>query len=200
MSADPGVSGFGLTLVSTETEAISPDPDLPSANPEDEAELSDSDSSAAATNAQFNPVLEAINFDALKSVVLETRLKRNGQVSLDIIEKTDNLTCLIEEKPLFGSFNVVFVITFSDNVKWIARFPGYGVSSFGELEARRLLSDIRTKRLVRSSTSIPVPEVFAWELIRTTRSEHLIIWRHLLKDGHWQNGGRENGSQMNRRR
>ena len=91
-------------------------------------------------------------------------MKRDGQLSLDIIGKTDNLTCRIEEKPLFGSFNVVFVITFSDNVKWIARFPGYGVSSFGELEARRLLSDIQTKKLVRSSTSIPVPEVFAWEL------------------------------------
>ena len=164
MSADPGVSGPSLTLVSAETEVISPNPDLPSANPEDEADLSDSDSSAAATNAEFDPVLEAINFHALKSIVLNTRLKRDDELSLGISEETDNLTCIIEEKPLFGSFNLVFVIRFSDDVKWIARFPGYGVSSFGKLEARRLLSDIQTKKLVRSSTSIPIPEVFAWDL------------------------------------
>ena len=166
MSGDPGVSGPSLTLVSAETDVMSPDPKLPSANPEDEADLPDSDSSAAATNSEFDQVLEAVNFDALKSVVLDTRLKRDGQLSLGRSEKTNILTCLIEEKPLFGSSNVLFVITFSDHVKWIARFPGYGVSSFGDLEARRLLSDIQTKALIRSSTSIPIPEVFAWDLTR----------------------------------
>lgn len=166
MSADPSVSGPSLTLVSAETEVMSPDLKLQSANPEDEADSPDSDSSAAATNAEFDPVLEAINLDALKSIVLDTRLKRDGQLTLGISEKTNNLTCLIEEKPLFGGSNVLFVITFSDDVKWIARFPGYGVSSFGELEARQLLSDIQTKALIRSSTSIPIPEVFAWDLSR----------------------------------
>ncbi len=143
---------------------MSPDFKLPSANPEDDADSLDSDSSAAATNAEFDPVLEAINLDALKSIVLDTRLKRTGQLSLSISEKTNKLTCLIEEKPLFGGSNVLFVITFSDDVKWIARFPGYGISSFGELEARQLLSDIQTKALIRSCTSIPIPEVFAWDL------------------------------------
>ena len=166
MSANPCVSGPSLTLFSAKTEVMSPNPDLPSINPEDEADLSDSDSSAAATNAEFDPVLEAINFDALKSVVLDTRLKRDDQLSLGISEETNNLTCHIEEKPIFGSSNVLFVITFSDDVKWIVRFPGYGVSSFGELEARRLLSDIQTKALIRSSTSIPIPEVFAWDFSR----------------------------------
>ena len=166
MSVDPCVSGPSLTHFGAENEVMSPNLDLSSANPKDEADLPDSDSSAAATNAEFDPVLEAINFDALMSIVLDTRSKRDGQLSLGISGKTDNLTCLIEEKPLFGGFNVVFVITFSDDVKWIARFPGYGVSSFGELEARRLLSDIQTKTLIRSSTSIPIPEVFAWDLNR----------------------------------
>ena len=166
MSADPSISGPSLTLVSAETEVVSPDPNLPSANPENDVDLPDSDSSAAATNAEFDPVLEAINLDALKSVVLDTRLKRDGQLSSGMSEKTNNLTCLIEDKPIFGGFNVLFVIVFSDDVKWIARFPGYGVSSFGELEASMFLSDIQTKALIRTSTSIPIPEVFAWDLNR----------------------------------
>lgn len=170
MSADPSAPGPSLTCVNAEIEVMLPDPKLPSASSENEADSSDSDtdgdSSAAATNAEFDLVLETINFDALKTVVLETRLKHDGQLSLGISEETGDLTCLIEETPLFGSFNVVFVITFSDDVKWIARFPGYGVSSFGELEARRLLSDIQTKTLIRSSTSVPIPEVFAWDLNR----------------------------------
>lgn len=56
------------------------------------------------------------------------------------------------------------MIHFSDNVKWIARIPGSGVSSFGPLEARKLLTDIQTTTLIRSTTSIPVPEVFAWDV------------------------------------
>ena len=160
MSADQSISGPSLTLISATTEVTSPELNLPSENPKDEADPPDSDSSAAATNAEFDPVLEAINLDALKSVVLDTRLKRESQLSL----KPNNLTCLIEEKPIFGAFNVLFVIVFSDGMKWIARFPGYGVSSFGELEARKLVSDIQTKVLIRSSTSIPIPEVFAWDL------------------------------------
>ena len=166
MSADQNVFGPSLTLVSSETEVMSLDHNLTSANPEDEADLPDSDSSAAATNAEFNPVLEAINLDALKSVVLDTRLKRDGQLSLGVSAKMKNSTCVIEDEPLFGGSNVVFVIKFSDDVKWIARFPGYGVSSFGELEARKLPSDIQTKALICSSTSIPIPEVFAWDLSR----------------------------------
>ena len=136
MSANTSVSGPSLTLVSAETKVMSPDVKLTSANPEDDADSPDSDSSAVATNAGFDPVLEAINIDALKSIVLDTRLERNDQLSLSISKKTNNLICLIEEKPLFGGSNVLFVITFSDDVKWIARFPGYGVSSFGELEAQ----------------------------------------------------------------
>lgn len=87
MSADPIVSGPSLTLVSTETKVMSPDPNVLSANPDDVADLPDNDSSAAATNAEFDPVLEAIDFDALRSVVLDTRLKRDGQLLLGISER-----------------------------------------------------------------------------------------------------------------
>ena len=59
---------------------------------------------------------------------------------------------------------MVYVILFSGDVKWTARVPGRSVSSFGEFEARQLLSDIRTRSYIRASTSIPISEVFAWDL------------------------------------
>jgi hypothetical protein len=57
---------------------------------------------------------------------------------------------------------LIYVLLFSDGVKWIARFPGSGVAAFGPLERQRMTADLQTMRLIRAATTIPVPEVFAW--------------------------------------
>jgi len=114
----------------------------------------------------FAPILDAINLEALASAATSVRLKQHCRNLSSLAKRREELTCIIQEPPLIGSFNLAFVILFSDGVKWIARIPGSGVDSFGHLEARKLLSDIQTSALIRSSTSIPIPEVFAWELSR----------------------------------
>ena len=55
-----------------------------------------------------------------------------------------------------GLFNIAFVILLSDDLKWIARILGSGVSSFGPFEAQKLRSDF--------VNSIPIQRGFAWEL------------------------------------
>lgn len=114
----------------------------------------------------FLSVLNATDLNALLSAAIDARRNHNRQKSTVASITSEDLTCVIQTPPLIGSFNLVYVILFSDGVKWIARVPGSGVSTFGQLEAQRLISNIRTTSLIRSCASIPIPEVFTWELSR----------------------------------
>ena len=73
------------------------------------------------------------------------------------------LVCEIQKTPLTSSFNIVYVIGFFDRAKWVARVPGNGVESFGNLEAGLFLPNIHAISLTRACTSIPIPEIFTWE-------------------------------------
>ena len=134
---------------------------------EEEFESSDRDSSDEGSDtANFLPVLNVIDLDALNSAAIDARRNHDSHKSKAAYTTADDSTCVIQTPPLIGSFNLAYVILFSDGVKWIARVPGSGVSSFGQLEAQRLISSIHTAAFIRSSTSIPIPEVFTWELSR----------------------------------
>ena len=132
---------------------------------EDDVESSNSDSSDEESELEnFIPVLKTIDLKALASSAINTRLRYERQKSTAADTTTEDLTCSIQEPPFIGSYNIAFVILFSDDVKWIARIPGSGNTCFGELEAQRLLSTIRTTALTPTRTSIPIPGVFSWVL------------------------------------
>ena len=144
---------------SLSTQGLEP----PSFGVEDDAKSSDRDSPSSdegPDNEKLLPVLNAIDLNALTSAAIKARSKYGRQKSSTASIVSVDLTCIIKTPPIVGSFNLAFVIIFSDNVKWIARVPGNGVASFGQLEAQRLLSNIRTKTFIRSCTSIPIPEVY----------------------------------------
>lgn len=130
-----------------------------------DGQFPNSDTSSEESDIEnFLPILEVIDLDALNSAAIEARRKYDRQNSTATSMPSEDMTCNIQTPPLVGSYNLAFVILFSDDVKWIARVPGSGVCSFGPLEAQRLISSIRTTTLIRSRTSIPIPEVFSWEL------------------------------------
>ncbi len=134
---------------------------------EHDVQSSNSDDSEKGSDIEnFLPVLNVIDLDALISAAIDTRKKYDCQKPTIASRTSEDMTCVVQTPPLLGSFNLAFVILFSDDVKWIARVPGNGVSSFGQLEEQRLISSIRTATLIRSCTSIPIPEVFTWELSR----------------------------------
>ena len=137
----------------------------PSNGTEDTVETSDcSNSDEDSDNENFLPVLNTIDLTALTFAAINARSKHERQRSSATSTLSENLACIVQTPPLIGSFNLAYVILFSDGVKWIARIPGSGISTFGHLEAQRLLSNIRTTTFIRSCTSIPIPEVYAWEL------------------------------------
>ena len=65
---------------------------------------------------------------------------------------------------LNGSFNLVSIIEFDDGVKYVVRIPGTGWGDRFTDQARKSLeSQIMTLRLIRNRTTIPVPEIYAFD-------------------------------------
>ena len=133
-----------------------------SAGSDDESEAQSSHSSDSSDDDRFLPTVEAINREALVSVALAARRNVQGDLP-DQASSNHTLSCTIETQPFTGTSHLVYPILFSDGEKWIARIPGKAVSCFRPLDARRLLTDVRTRCLIRSRTTVPIPEVFAWE-------------------------------------
>ena len=113
----------------------------------------------------FQDVTAAVDFDRLCAVALETRRalcnpSRSYCSGKDHIPR--DLSCCISPKALMGSYNIVYVINFSDGVTWVARIPGKGLE-FEELDLKKMETDYQTMRYIKTHTSIPLPEVFCWK-------------------------------------
>ncbi|KAL9132085.1 MAG: hypothetical protein Q9217_000121 [Psora testacea] len=142
-------------------------PPLSNSYDADSGDQSSHSSDEVSDTDPFIPILNAIRLEALVSAALDARSKSDNSQKIPV--STGNLpklSCVVETPPLIGSFNLAYAILFLDGTKWIARIPGNGVTSFGPLEARKMLSDIQTTSLIRSATSIPIPQVFAWNVDR----------------------------------
>lgn len=65
---------------------------------------------------------------------------------------------------LNGSYNLVHIIEFDDGVRFVVRVPATGWGKrFTESAKRSLVSQALTMRLVRKETTIPVPDVYAFD-------------------------------------
>jgi hypothetical protein len=64
-------------------------------------------------------------------------------------------------------------IIFEDDVIWIIRLP------FDEIPAKVLQSEVDTMRYVRENTTIPVPEVFAYDC----SAENELGWQYMVMEG-----------------
>ncbi|KAA8914283.1 kinase-like domain-containing protein [Sphaerosporella brunnea] len=103
----------------------------------------------------YIPVFDAVNIEALLAVAQKTR---------SAFEPDAKSSCSIDYN-ILGSYNIMSVIRFSDGLRWAAKIPRYGIAStFGRLNQQKMLSEILTLRLIRSRTSLPVPDIFDWDV------------------------------------
>ncbi|KAF8432798.1 hypothetical protein BGX38DRAFT_1146326 [Terfezia claveryi] len=80
------------------------------------------------------------------------------------VESGNLMTCTINPQPLAGAYNILYRVTFSDSSAWVFKIPGTGYSpEWSEASGRWLRSEAKTMNLIRKRTSIPVPEVFAFD-------------------------------------
>jgi len=112
----------------------------------------------------FQPVIDIIKFDLLCSIAL--RIRSSSEPSLTPGTE-DGLTCAVDKTPMTGSYNIVYVLTFSDARKWAVRIPG-NVGPFTELEAQRMNSVYGTMLYLHSympkKNKLKVPKVFHWSV------------------------------------
>ena len=143
-----------------------------SAEEEEEEEEEDDDDDGDDRDL-FRPLLDTLKLDVLADLAIRHRQSQEeapdrftptAQVNLGG-EGRSQLSYEVMRPPTLGTYNAVYTLQFSDGVKWIARIPGKAAppSSFSTLDAQRMETDLRTMQFIRKNTSIPIPEVFAWE-------------------------------------
>ncbi|KAG8531203.1 uncharacterized protein KY384_004561 [Bacidia gigantensis] len=108
----------------------------------------------------YKPLLDVINLEALCLASIRARFR------LDTVSLAGSamLTCQIADIPMMGASHAVWMIEFSDGVKWIARVPGHSYRSFGDDEKQDMMGRIKVTKFIRKNTSIPMPDIFAWQL------------------------------------
>ena len=115
--------------------------------------------------ARFATVLQNLKRDRIPSFASAVRY--SGHHSTDVIDVPTTprpITCRLLSRTTCGSFNAVFKILFADGTLWILKVPASGHSQCWDVHAREALtSEAFTMRLIRRETTIPVPEVFAFD-------------------------------------
>lgn len=124
----------------------------------------------------INRVLSTANFKFLQEVALRARMVQEGDAAKDItcaIDKT-SYKCVPKE--------LVLTITFSDNTNWIVRIPHLPVDAAkAPQHAVDMLSEIATIKTVKSRTTIPVPQVFAFDASSSNKFGFPYILMECLK-------------------
>lgn len=108
---------------------------------------------------QIQTVLSTANFQQLQKVALLARISQD--------KITDpGLSCTADPSSFtYGFNNVVLKVSFSDHVYWLAKIQHILVdASQANENAIDLLSEIATMRTAKDRTSIPVPQVFTFNV------------------------------------
>ena len=72
--------------------------------------------------------------------------------------------CSVSPEPLNGSYNLVYLVTFEDGVQWIFKIPANGYyTCFDRSAAEALTSEALTMRLIKQTTTIPLPTVYHFD-------------------------------------
>ncbi|KAJ5245120.1 hypothetical protein N7489_005216 [Penicillium chrysogenum] len=81
-------------------------------------------------------------------------------------------------EPLYGSYHILFPLTFDIGLRWIAKIPINGTASkWDELSASALISEANTMRLLKRETTIPLPDVLDYSSTtqNTLRCPYIIM-------------------------
>ncbi|CAI6340628.1 unnamed protein product [Periconia digitata] len=127
----------------------------------DEADSDETDSDEE-ENQAFSEVLASIRQENIVSFCIETRGRLDPSFSIESNpSQAQNATL---EPVIFGSYHAIFPVKFHDEVRWILKVPAVGTKNhFDSSSAAALRSEASTMRLIRKATSIPLPDVFAFD-------------------------------------
>lgn len=101
----------------------------------------------------FSAVLETLNREQLPLL---------ASAILHRVQPSDPARTMMPSvgKPLYGSYHVLFPLIFDTGLRWVAKIPINGTASnWDELSASALTSEANTIRLLKHTTTIPIPDV-----------------------------------------
>ncbi len=107
--------------------------------------------------ALFARVLTGINVEALPAVALAARKQESGPI-------TTTIDCKVLSPPLFGAYNILFPLEFTDGCRWILKVPSTGyLECYDDIAARALTAEALTMQMLKRETSIPLPKVHLFD-------------------------------------
>lgn len=111
---------------------------------------------------RFSAILARLRHDKIISLVQNIRQgneTRDNESSLPSAV-APVIGCKVVPKPLYGSYHLAYRILFEDGVEWILKIPANGHQRcFDRLAAEALTSEALTMRMIKQTTTIPVPTV-----------------------------------------
>ena len=115
--------------------------------------------------ARFATILHNLKRDKIPS--LASAIRYSGHPSTGIIEVPTSpqpVSSRLLSHITCGSYNAVFTVLFADGTLWVLKVPAHGHTHCWDAPAAEALtSEAHTMRLIRRETTIPVPEVFAFD-------------------------------------
>ena len=107
--------------------------------------------------ARFAAIMANIRLERLPELALSIR---NSQATV----VKDLSGCTVIQPPLYGAYHLVYVLKFSDDVRWALKVPVTGHhDKFDESAARALTTEASTMRLIARDTTVPVPKVYHFD-------------------------------------
>ena len=120
----------------------------------------ESESSVNNLAKRFGPLLD-IDDNSIISLALKIRNQVSSKLNLS--KHDPSLKHRIISR-LNGSYNLVFIVEFDDGMKYVVRLPGTGWGNrFTDIARKSFESQIMTLRLICNETTIPIPEVYAFD-------------------------------------
>ena len=115
--------------------------------------------------ARFATVLRNLKRDSIPAFASAVRYSGHHSTGIIDVPTTPRpVTCRPLSHITCGSFNAVFRMLFADGTLWVLKVPANGHRQCWDKPAEEALtSEAFTMRLIRRETTIPVPEVFAFD-------------------------------------
>ena len=119
----------------------------------------------AADKVRFAIVLKNLKYDCLASFASTVRHYGHRSTGvIDVPATTRPVSCRYLSNINCGSYHVVIILSFADGTMWVLKVPGNGHNEgWDSYSADSLASEAQTMRLIRRETSIPIPEVHAFD-------------------------------------
>ncbi|CAD6591337.1 MAG: hypothetical protein ASARMPREDX12_005084 [Alectoria sarmentosa] len=125
----------------------------------------DSSDQDAFDKARFATVLQNLKRDNIPSFASAVRYSGHPSMgTIDLPTTPRPVDCRLLSHITCGSFNAVITLLFADGTLWVLKVPATGHQQCWDAPAAEALtSEASTMRLIRRETTIPVPEVFAFD-------------------------------------